>query len=61
MAGLVPAIHVFLSFVFETETWMPGSRPGMTSVINYPRPTNGILVAMTVMNSTLASSGREAM
>ncbi|MEH2518620.1 hypothetical protein V1279_004193 [Bradyrhizobium sp. AZCC 1610] len=27
----------------------------------YPRPTNGILVAMTVMNSTLASSGRPAM
>ena len=28
---------------------------------NYPRPTNGILVAITVMNSTLASSGRVAM
>jgi hypothetical protein len=28
---------------------------------NYPRPTNGILLAMTVMNSTLASSGRPAM
>ena len=27
----------------------------------YPRPTNGILVAITVMNSTLASSGRLAM
>ena len=27
----------------------------------YPRPTNGILLAMTVMNSTLASSGRLAM
>ena len=26
-----------------------------------PRPTNGILVAMTVMNWTLASSGRLAM
>ena len=26
-----------------------------------PRPTKGILVAMTVMNSTLASSGRLAM
>jgi hypothetical protein len=26
----------------------------------YPRPTNGILVAMTVMNSTLASRGRLA-
>jgi hypothetical protein len=28
---------------------------------NHPRPTNGILLAMTVMNSTLASSGRLAM
>ena len=27
----------------------------------HPRPTNGILLAMTVMNSTLASSGRLAM
>ena len=27
----------------------------------YPRPTNGILVAITVMNRTLASSGRLAM
>lgn len=27
----------------------------------HPRPTNGILVAITVMNSTLASSGRPAM
>ncbi len=28
---------------------------------NLPRPTNGIFVAMTVWNSTLASSGRLAM
>jgi hypothetical protein len=27
----------------------------------HPRPTNGILLAITVMNSTLASSGRLAM
>jgi hypothetical protein len=27
MAGLVPAIHVFLGF---KGTWMPGTRPGMT-------------------------------
>jgi hypothetical protein len=26
MAGLVPAIHVFLA----SKTWMPGTRPGMT-------------------------------
>jgi hypothetical protein len=29
MAGLVPAIHVFLGFG-ESKTWMPGTRPGMT-------------------------------
>jgi hypothetical protein len=30
MAGLVPAIHVFLA-VTLLKTWMPGTRPGMTS------------------------------
>lgn len=29
--------------------------------VRYPRPTNGILLAMTVMNCTFASSGRSAM
>jgi len=29
MAGLVPAIHVFL--VAPPKTWMPGTRPGMTA------------------------------
>jgi hypothetical protein len=27
MAGLVPAIHVFLQ---ARKTWMPGMKPGMT-------------------------------
>jgi hypothetical protein len=27
MAGLVPAIHVFTA---ASETWMPGTSPGMT-------------------------------
>ena len=30
MAGLVPAIHVLLSAA--PKTWMPGIKPGMTSV-----------------------------
>jgi hypothetical protein len=30
MAGLVPAIHAFLC-LNEKETWMPGTRPGMTN------------------------------
>jgi hypothetical protein len=29
MAGLVPAIHVFE--LQTLKTWMPGTRPGMTS------------------------------
>jgi hypothetical protein len=28
MAGLVPAIHVFVAE--RRKTWMPGTRPGMT-------------------------------
>jgi hypothetical protein len=27
MAGLIPAIHVFVA---ARKTWMPGTRPGMT-------------------------------
>jgi hypothetical protein len=30
MAGLDPAIHVFLSLA-ATRTWMPGTSPGMTT------------------------------
>jgi hypothetical protein len=32
MAGLVPAIHVFLASI-TAKTWMPGTRPGMTKVL----------------------------
>jgi hypothetical protein len=35
MAGLVPAIHVFLA-LRESKTWMPGTRPGMTSFTTGP-------------------------
>ena len=31
MAGLVPAIHVFLRQL-QLRTWMPGSSPGMTKI-----------------------------
>jgi hypothetical protein len=31
MAGLVPAIHVLLQ---QKKTWMPGTRPGMTTIID---------------------------
>ena len=33
MAGLDPAIHVFLG-LSEAKTWMPGTRPGMTTSYN---------------------------
>ena len=32
MAGLVPAIYVFLVGEFF-KTWMPGIKPGMTSTL----------------------------
>jgi len=35
MAGLVPAIHA-LSCRDGARTWMPGTRPGMTSWIPMP-------------------------
>src|SRR3990172_7365035 len=38
----------------------PGAAQGNVAQ-DYPRPTKGILVAMTVMNCMLASSGRLAM
>ena len=33
MAGLVPAIHVFL--LKQSKAWMPGTRPGMTREARY--------------------------
>jgi hypothetical protein len=33
MAGLVPAIHVFLLCGVESKTWMPGIKPGMTAEV----------------------------
>ncbi len=34
MEGFVPAIHVF--FFYRLETWMPGTRPGMTNTRAFP-------------------------
>jgi len=36
MAGLVPAIYVFVTQ--EGKTWMPGTRPGMTMERLVQRP-----------------------
>ena len=42
--------------------WLDDSRrPAITLTGLHPLPTNGILVAITVIKSTLASSGRLAM
>jgi hypothetical protein len=52
---MLPSRHCFDSYGSDGEALgkIEDRKP-------YPRPTNGILVAMTVMNSTLASSGRLA-
>src|ERR1700726_3159663 len=41
MAGLDPAIHVFLTA--ERKTWMPGARPGMTTDRNETEEAMGLL------------------
>jgi hypothetical protein len=44
----------------SNSTPMP-TDPQVSWAVAYPRPTNGIFVAITVINNTLASSGRPAM
>jgi hypothetical protein len=40
MAGLVPAIHVFICAA-TGKTWMPGTRPGMTEIPKQNRRRKG--------------------
>ena len=51
------------TFTQSNATFNGRSLKGLTAVLSlrYPRPTNGIFVAITVMNCTFASSGRLAM
>jgi hypothetical protein len=35
MAGLVPAIHVFVVAFAGSKTWMPGTSPGMTVIYEH--------------------------
>jgi hypothetical protein len=55
MAGLVPAIHVFL--IYAAKTWMPGTSPGMTTfqdattTTHKKRPSAGSSRPPGVMNS----------
>src|SRR5262249_8190774 len=39
----------------------PTAHPGRPSIVDQPRPTNGMVVAVMVRNRTLASSGSPAM
>jgi hypothetical protein len=48
-----------LRWRLSSKPCMPRNRSG--SIVRYPLPTNGMPVAITVMVSTLASSGRLAM
>jgi hypothetical protein len=34
MAGLDPAIHVFLLRIPESKVWMAGIKPGMTEIVS---------------------------
>src|SRR6266849_1048336 len=56
MAGLVPAIHVFLG-LGEARTWMPGTRPGMTSFVGKPNSIRCIL-SQTLRSGVFAASRR---
>jgi hypothetical protein len=51
MAGLVPAIHVVFG-LGEARTWMPGTRPGMTSFVGKPNSISCILSQTLRMKST---------
>jgi len=49
MAGLVPAIHVYVGSALKT--WMPGTRPGMTKgpQKSYPRRQNRIYLVRSLI------------
>jgi len=59
MAGLDPAIHVFL--VAAPKTWMPGTSPGMTERYGY-RPLSPFrrILATLVLPSRLLDFARKA-
>lgn len=55
MAGLVPAIHVFLTEL--AKTWLPGTRPGMTTecAAGQERPSNSFAIITCTPLATLTS------
>jgi hypothetical protein len=55
MAGLDPAIHVFLRYTSTQKTWMPGTKPGGTKAsIGWPtnrsRKSGGGVPTKTLRN-----------
>jgi hypothetical protein len=56
-----PPIWLHLSHVYARASGRLALARETMKPSNYPRPTNGILVAIIVINSTLASNGRFAM
>ena len=52
MAGLDPAIHVFVPSG-KSKTWMPGSNPGMTSQVNWLYPPFPAVSASMASNACL--------
>lgn len=54
MAGLDPAIHVFLRV---GQTWMPGSRPGMTAELNCPWGSSACRNLSISVRSTCRNTG----
>ena len=57
MAGFIPAIHVFLG-LYATKTWMPDTRPGMTSLARKPNSI-GCILSQTLRRriSTVSKDG----
>src|SRR5689334_11554278 len=59
MAGLVPAIHVFI-FACRRKTWMPGTRPGMTTINMLPEQKLDALVERHALIERQMASGLAA-
>jgi hypothetical protein len=57
MAGPVPAIHVF-SARYAVKTWMPGTRPGMTSLAIRPDHTFSNGTSILLCFSSHSGTGR---
>src|SRR5690348_11945252 len=55
MAGLVPAIHVLFA---KRKTWMPGTRPGMTTHYRAESLSDGVPAARLSRRSLHISQNR---